>query len=71
MNRRALIHQPEAVSALATKLPMSRVVGGGKLVRLFVPNIKRDLYKRILKAIRIAAEQEQARMETAISRTIH
>src|SRR5260370_13350354 len=57
MNCRVLIDQPEAVSALGMKLPVGRVHGGGKVVKLFVPNIRRELYDQILEAARIAAEQ--------------
>ncbi len=42
MNCRVLIDQPEAVSALGMKLPVGRVHGGGKVVKLFVPNIRRE-----------------------------
>ena len=71
MNCRVLIEQPDAVSALGMKLPMGRVYGQGKLVKLCVPNIGRELYKGILEAARDAAEQEKARIEATISRTIH
>jgi hypothetical protein len=71
MNCRVLIRQPEAVSALGMNLPVGRVHGTGKLVKLFVPNISRELYNEILDAARIAAEQEKARIEAAIPRTIH
>ena len=37
MKCRVLIDQPEAVSALGMKLPVGRVYGGGKVVKLFVP----------------------------------
>ena len=50
---------------------MGRIYGTGKLVKLFVPNIGRELYNRILRAARIAAEQETARIETTVSRTVH
>src|SRR5450755_1375328 len=63
MNCRVLIDQPEAVSALGMKLPVGRVLGGGKVVKLFVPNIRRELYDQILEAARIAAEQSDAAME--------
>jgi hypothetical protein len=63
MNCRVLIDQPEAVSALGMKLPVGRVHGGGKVVKLFVPNIRRELYDQILEAARIAAEQSAAEME--------
>jgi hypothetical protein len=63
MNCRVLIDQPEAVSALGMKLPVGRVHGGGKVVKLFVPNIRRELYEQILEAARIAAEQSAAEME--------
>jgi hypothetical protein len=57
MNCRVLIDQPEAVSTLGMKLPVGRVHGGGKVVKLFVPNIRRELYDQILDAARLAAEQ--------------
>src|SRR5260370_8736080 len=65
MNCRVLIDQPEAVSALGMKLPVGRVHGGGKVVNLFVPNIRRELYDQILEAPRIAAEQLAAELELA------
>ncbi len=71
MNCRVLVGQPETVSMLAIKLPVGRVVGAGKLVKLFVPNIKRELYNEILDAARNAAEQDKSRIEAATSRTIH
>jgi hypothetical protein len=71
MNCRVLIRQPDAVSVLGMKLPVGRVYGTGKLVTLFVPNIRRELYRKILQTVRFAAEQEKARIEAAISRTIH
>src|SRR6202048_2621918 len=63
MNCRVLIDQPEAVSALGMKLPVGRVHGAGKVVRLFVPNIRRELYDQILEAARIAAERSDAKIE--------
>src|SRR5882724_2530804 len=63
MNCRVLIDQPEAVSTLGMKLPVGRVHGGGKVLKLFVPNIRRELYDQILEAARIAAEQSHAEME--------
>jgi hypothetical protein len=63
MNCRVLIDQPEAVSALGMKLPVGRVHGGGKVVKLFVPNVRRDLYDQILEAARIAAEQSDAEVK--------
>jgi len=63
MNCRVLIDQPAAVSALGMKLPVGRVHGGGKVVKLFVPNIRRDLYDQILEAARIAAEQSAAEIQ--------
>jgi hypothetical protein len=71
MNCLVLTGQPEAVSALGRKLPVGRVYGTGKLVTLFLPNIGRDLYNGILRAARIAAEQETARIEATVSRTVH
>ncbi len=56
MNCRVLISQPEAVSALGMKLPAGRVYGTGKVVKLFVPNIKRELYDKILETALAAAE---------------
>src|SRR5258708_26456145 len=63
MNCRVLIDQPDAVSALGMKLPVGRVHGGGKVVKLFVPNIRRELYDQILEAARIAAEQSNAEVQ--------
>src|SRR4029079_18965206 len=54
MNCRVLIDQPEAVSASGMKLPVGRVHGTGKVVKLFVPNIKRELYDQILEAAQFA-----------------
>jgi hypothetical protein len=48
MKCRVLIDQPEVVTTLGMKLPVGRVHGVGKLVKLFVPNIKRELYDQIL-----------------------
>jgi len=59
------------VSALGRRLPMGTVLGTGVVVRLLVPNIRRGLYEAILDAARIAAQQEKARLEAAISRTVH
>jgi hypothetical protein len=53
MNCRVLIGQPEGVSALGMKLPVGRVHGGGKVVKLFVPNVRRELYDQILEAVRL------------------
>jgi hypothetical protein len=63
MNCRVLIDQPQAVSALGMKLPVGRVHGAGKVVKLFVPNIRRELYDQILEAARIAAEQSDAEVK--------
>ena len=63
MNCRVLIDQPAAVSALGMKLPVGRVHGAGKVVKLFVPNVRRELYDQILEAARIAAEQSDAERE--------
>jgi hypothetical protein len=63
MNCRVLIDQPAAVSALGMKLPVGRVHGGGKVVKLFVPNIRRELYDQILEAARMAAEHSDAEMK--------
>ena len=63
MNCRVLIDPSEAVSALGMKLPVGRVHGAGKVVKLFVPNIRRELYDQILEAARIAAEQSDAKIK--------
>jgi hypothetical protein len=63
MNCRVLIGPPEAVSVLGMKLPVGRVHGAGKVVKLFVPNIRRELYDQILEAARIAAEQSDAEIK--------
>lgn len=57
---RVLLDQPEAVSALGMKLPVGRVYGSGKVVKLFVPNIRRELYDRILEAAGPLAEEPAA-----------
>lgn len=71
MNCRILIRQPEAVSAIAMKLPTGRVFGTGKVVSLSIPNITHELYRQILEAARIAAKHENARIDAAHSRNIH
>lgn len=71
LNCRVLIRQPEPVSKLGVNLPVGHVFGKGKVVTLFVPNIGWELYKQILGASRVAAIQEKARIETAISRVLH
>ena len=63
MKCRVLIDPPEAVSVLGMKLPVGRVHGTGMVVKLFVPNIKRDLYDQILETARIAAEKSHAEIE--------
>ncbi|MCK1580659.1 hypothetical protein IVB03_13975 [Bradyrhizobium sp. 168] len=60
MKCRVLIDQPETVSALGMKLPVGRVHGGGKIVKLFVPNIRRELYDKILEAAGPLADGEPA-----------
>ncbi|MBR0703444.1 hypothetical protein JQ599_26310 [Bradyrhizobium diazoefficiens] len=57
---RVLINPPAAVSALGMKLPVGRVYGGGKVVKLFVPNIRRELYDKILEAAGPLADGEPA-----------
>jgi hypothetical protein len=47
---RVLIDPAEAVSTLGKKLPIDRVCGTGMVVKLFVPNIRHELYDRILEA---------------------
>lgn len=71
MNCRVLIRQPDPVSVLGMELPIGTVFGKGKLLKLFLPHIRRDLYRRILDAARIATEQENTRIEAAIPGTIH
>ncbi|MHC2253181.1 hypothetical protein ACVILK_002873 [Bradyrhizobium embrapense] len=61
---RVLINPPAAVSTLGMKLPVGRVYGGGKVVKLFVPNIRRELYDKILEAAGPLADGEPA-AETA------
>jgi hypothetical protein len=62
LNCRVLIDPPAAVSVLGMKLPAGRVHGTGKIVKLFVPNIRRELYDQILEAARVAEEQSSAAM---------
>ena len=69
MNCRVLIRQAHPVSVLGMELPRGTVFGKGKLVKLFVPYIRRELYISILEAI--AAEQENTRIESTIARTLH
>jgi hypothetical protein len=52
---------------LGMKLPVGRVHGGGKIVKLFVPNIRRELYDQILEAARTAAEQSDAKIEAGVA----
>lgn len=67
MNCRVLISQPAAVTALAMKLPVGRVIGSGKVVRLFVPNIRRELYDQISEAARTHSEDTKPKTEAASS----
>ena len=60
MNCRVFISQPEAVSDIAMKLPVGRIYASGKA---FIPNIRRDLYDKILEAARIASEKSDAEIE--------
>lgn len=60
MKCRVLIDQPEAVSASGMKLPVGRVYGGGNVVKLFVPNIRRELYDKILEAAGPLADGDPA-----------
>jgi hypothetical protein len=69
MNCRVLIRQSDSVSALAMRLPVGRVIGTGKLVNLFIPNISRELYNEILDAAQTVAQQE--RVAATAPRTIH
>jgi hypothetical protein len=65
MNCRVLINQPVPVSALAMKLPVGRVIGTGKVVRLFVPNIRRELYDQISELARTAETLSNTKTEAA------
>lgn len=69
MNCRVLISQPEAVSALGMKLPVGRVIGTGKVVRLFIPNIRRELYDQISEAARTAETLSKTKTEAAAAET--
>jgi hypothetical protein len=71
MNCRVLIRQPFAVSVLGMRLPIGQVIGTGKLVKLIVPNIGRELYDAITDAVRNGAEQQNSWAEEATPRTIH
>lgn len=65
MNCRVLINQPIPVSTLAMKLPVGRVIGTGKVVRLFVPNIRRELYDQISELARTAETLSNTETEAA------
>lgn len=65
MNCRVLINQPIPVSALAMKLPVGRVIGTGKVVRLFVPNIRRELYDQISELARTAETLSNTKAQAA------
>lgn len=71
MNCRILIRQPDQVCAVASKLPIGHVFGTGKVVTLFLPNIRRGLYISILEAERLVAQQDSLRVAAAISRRVH
>jgi hypothetical protein len=71
MNCRILIRQPAEVCAVASKLPVGHVFGSGKVVTLFLPNIRRGLYLAILAAERFAAQQDRLWHSAAIPRTLH
>ena len=71
MNCRVLIRQPHAVSALAMRLPIGQVIGTGKLVSLFIPTIRRELYAAISEAVRLAVQQESMRVAAALRATVH
>jgi hypothetical protein len=62
LNCHVLIRQPDEVSALAIKLPVGHVHDSGRCVTLFIPNIRRELYNKILSAARIAAHLEGVRV---------
>lgn len=69
LNYRVLISQPPAVSSLGMMLPVGYVRGTGKLVTLFIPLIKRKLYRAILDAARDVAQRERA--AEMMPRTFH
>jgi hypothetical protein len=69
MNCRVLIRQPDAVSALAMRLPLGHVHGTGKLVRLFIPKIRWELYTAIVDAVHASVQQE--RVAAMTPPTIH
>jgi len=71
MNCRVLIRQPAEVCALASQLPVGQVLGSGKVVTLFLPNIRLELYTAIMNAERLAAQQDNLRVAGALLRTIH
>src|SRR5512135_2916551 len=65
MNCRVLINQPIPVSALGMKLPVGRVIGTGKVVRLFIPNIRRELYDQISELARTAETLSNTKAQAA------
>lgn len=71
MNCRILIRQPADVNVLARKLPLGYVLGTGKVVKLLIPRIEYDLYRKILKASCVAEIYEKTRIAAAISTTVH
>jgi hypothetical protein len=71
MDCRVLIRQPAKVCAVARKLPIGYVLGSGKVVTLFLPNVRRELYVAILAAERLAAQQDCLQVAGPLLRTIH
>ena len=71
LNCRVLIRQPAEVCALASKLPVGHVLGSGKVVTLFLPNIRRELYVAILQAERLATQQDSLWLAAAIPRNVN
>jgi hypothetical protein len=69
MNCRVLIRQTHAVSALAMRLPIGHVHGTGKLVSLFIPKIRPELYAAIMDAAQTSGKQE--RIAATTPATIH
>src|SRR4051794_15090518 len=69
LNCRVFIRQPDPVAELGMNLPVGTVYGTGKLVTLSVPNISRDLYRRIVEAARMVERQREcsSKQLTAIS----
>jgi hypothetical protein len=68
MSYRALIRQPDTVSAVAMKLPIGTVHGAGRRVKLFIPNITWTLYRRVVEAATAAQMEVDGYLEVIIAR---